>query len=98
MYYSIPEIFKAQLLSKPVDYSNLESLIQGDASCARVVSRRSRLSTECDFAVFFKDFWGGASDESCLGDFDEYHTSFSFDAVSQKSGCLRVLEVERQAA
>ncbi|KAL7487120.1 hypothetical protein ACHAW6_012716 [Cyclotella cf. meneghiniana] len=98
MYYSIPGVSKADLLCQPVDCSNLQSLIRGDASCSRVVSRRSRVSTECDFAVLFKDVWGDVSDESCSGDFDIFNTSSLFDAVSPESGCQRLIEVERQAA
>ncbi|KAL3793819.1 hypothetical protein HJC23_006179 [Cyclotella cryptica] len=60
MYYSIPGISEAELLRETVDYSNLSSLIQGDGSCSGVVSRRSRLSTECDYAVLFKDLMGCA--------------------------------------
>ncbi|KAL7482370.1 hypothetical protein ACHAW6_008049 [Cyclotella cf. meneghiniana] len=56
MYYSLPGISKAELLCQQVDYSNLESLIRGDASCSRVVMRKSRFSTECDFALLFADF------------------------------------------
>eukprot|EP00804_Cyclotella_cryptica_P026203 CCRYP_009783-RA/>CCRYP_009783-RA protein AED:0.24 eAED:0.24 QI:0/-1/0/1/-1/1/1/0/142 len=100
LYYSIPGVSKARLLCEPIDFSNLASSSHRDDSCSGVVSRRSRLSTECDFALLFKDFWDGVNEDSCLGSFDACNTPFSssFDAISSDSGLLLFFDVESQAA
>ena len=54
LYYSIPAVNKAKLTSKAVDHNKV--LQDADMTNA-LVSRRSRVSTECHAALSFEDLY-----------------------------------------
>ena len=55
LYYSIPAVNKAKLTSKTVDYNQvLQDAVQYPSTNA-LVSRRSRVSTECHAALTFEE-------------------------------------------
>ena len=57
LYYSIPAVNKAKLTSKTVDHHQvLQDAVQYPSTNA-LVSRRSRVSTECHAALTFEDLY-----------------------------------------
>jgi len=57
LYYSIPAVNKAKLTSKTVDHNKvLQDAVQYPSTNA-LVSRRSRVSTECHAALTFEDLY-----------------------------------------
>ena len=57
LYYSIPAVNKAKLTSKTVDHNQvLQDAVQYPSTNA-LVSRRSRVSTECHAALTFEDLY-----------------------------------------
>ena len=59
LYYSIPAVNKAKLTSKTVDHNQvLQDAVQlQHPSTNALVSRRSRVSTECHAAITFEELY-----------------------------------------
>eukprot|EP00581_Thalassiosira_minuscula_P007101 CAMPEP_0183702912 /NCGR_PEP_ID=MMETSP0737-20130205/857_1 /TAXON_ID=385413 /ORGANISM="Thalassiosira miniscula, Strain CCMP1093" /LENGTH=139 /DNA_ID=CAMNT_0025929595 /DNA_START=189 /DNA_END=608 /DNA_ORIENTATION=- len=97
MYHSIPSVHKAKLLNKDIDHSKLAQKETGDAGTdsdadadlnSSMVSRKSRISTECHMSVMIEDLLNMDGEEfrlECEGE------GFDFDfEVASLLGNLRI--------
>ena len=64
LYHSIPAVERARLSFNNIDHASLVENFQAQPNAA-VISRKSRLSTECHFSTAIEDFLG-LNDEALL--------------------------------
>jgi len=63
MYHSIPSVHKAMLSLEKVDHSEARTSQSPASPKSSIVSRKSRISTECHISVFMDEIMNGNEEE-----------------------------------
>mmetsp|Transcript_15797 Transcript_15797/g.26975 ORF Transcript_15797/g.26975 Transcript_15797/m.26975 type:complete len:144 (+) Transcript_15797:124-555(+) len=88
MYHSIPSIHKAKLFNKDIDHSNLTTQeSENDDLTSSIVSRKSRISTECHMSVLMEDLLNIDDDEFSL---ECEKNGFDFDLATLLGDAINI--------
>lgn len=84
LFHSIPAVYEARIHDRKVDYSKIKTSVASassnnassspssspQGSSSPIVTRRSRMSTECHMNMIIEAVLAGGADEDFMADFD----------------------------